>query len=215
MKTRKYIRMVGVLLFCFLGLFSNQVFADLGDRLGVLIEQRQWEKKEVPSNQDSDLDGIVFEKPVTVQYEERTYSINPTSGTTTSVADIFNNQPRMPSGLTITMPHSQSSTRWSGSQCYLFTVQAGARTQTSQCVDYVYVKASTVGGGTESGGDERTDSWGCKNDTGWEYENSTWAQGTTVKTRGDHKVTWYGAPYNYLNQDYPSSTLPYEPQCTG
>ncbi len=113
------------------------------------------------------------------------------------------------------MSHSQSSTRWTGSQCYLFTVQAGARTQTSQCADYVYVRASTVGGGTESDGDDRTDWFGCKNDTGWEYENSTWAQGTTVSTRGDHIVHWSGKSYEYLDQDYPTSTLPYEYGCTG
>lgn len=209
MKNRKYFIMVGIAVFCLLGLYSNrQVFADVDDVIGVLIEQRQWERKEVPSNQDADKDGIVFEQPVTVHYEERTYSINPSS-TTASAKNFFDNQPHMPAGLTITMPHSQSATRGTGSQWYLFNVQAGARTQTNQCVDYVYVKASTVSGGTESTGDSRTDWYGCKNDTGWEYENSTWAQGTTVSTRGDHKVTWYGTPYNYMNQDYPTTTLPY------
>ena len=214
MKNKKHIVMVGIVWFCLLGLFSSQAFADWGDRLGILVEQRKWERTEVPSNQDTDRDGIVFEKPVTVQYEERTYSVSSSAGATS--ANTFSNQlPMLGGSLNITMPHSQSSTRWSGSQCYLFTVQAGAKTQTNQCVDYIYVKASTVGGGAESAGDERTDWLGCKDDTGWEYENSTWAQGTTVSTRGDHKVTWSGINYHYLNQDYPSSTLPYEPQCAG
>ncbi|PIE79639.1 MAG: hypothetical protein CSA11_11030 [Chloroflexi bacterium] len=91
MKTRKYFLIAGVVLFCLLVVYSNrQVFADLDDVVGVLVEQKQWERKEVPSNQDADKDNIVFEQPVTVYYEERTYAINPPS-TTASAKNFFDN----------------------------------------------------------------------------------------------------------------------------
>lgn len=207
MKRSKNYFLVSVAVLMFAVLSFGQTSAEKPSASGQLIGQEEYTKQElVPINEAKDGPQIL----VDVHYVEKTYAVYPDEKSITGE----NNNTLMPS-FTLTLSHSQAKWRNEGSACYTFTVRAGGKTTSNQCLDYIYVKASTYGSGTESTGNSGTDWWGCKDDTGWQYENSTWAQGQTVYTRGDHTGRLGTTEYNELNADWPSTYLDYEPQCTG
>lgn len=175
---------------------SATVFAD-GKLTGEFIEQREYKQIEWVEFEQG---GHSTQIPVEVHHMERDYRVDINDYRTS---------------VTVTMAHTISSQRHDGSGCWRFTVWSGARTETDQCVEKVWAKGSTVKGGTESTGNSGQDWWGCKDDSGMQTDSSTWAQGQTVKTRGDHEIKVNGTTYQWLDQDYPSQNLPYEPQCTG
>ncbi len=170
------------------------------------IEQREYTQTELVTIKE---EGRSRQIPVEVRYVEHDYVVRGAGKGSKS------SQGLVVGDTIVTLQHSIASQRKDGNDCYLFTVWSGARTITDKCVDRVWAKGSTVGGGTESSGNEGHDRWGCKNDSGMQTDTSTWAQNQTVKTRGDHSVTINGQIHSWDNEDFPSADLPYEHQCTG
>ncbi len=185
--------LVSLLLIIITRWVQNQALAD-GSQSGLVSYQ------EYVLNEQVSFEGQMV--PVQTQYVVESYAIPQNAST----------------NLVVTQSRSIASWRQSGNMCYLFNVQSKARTQANTCVsDEVYVKVQTKYPVNQlTSGKEGRDTWGCKDDTGWQSITNTFAQGTNnIYTRGSHRVKHNGTPYDYPNIDGPSTSLPYERACTG
>lgn len=119
--------------------------------------------------------------------------------------------------LEITMSRTLAARRHGGSFCYQFTVKSKARTQTNICADnQVYVLVRTAYPGGQTAAKSQTDSWFCKDDTGFASVSNTFAQGTNnVRTKANHTVKHQLRKFEWLNVEGPSTNLPIEPSCIG